>query len=97
MAMSAANKKVAARQLAREIFQKLDITAHSNLDDLIAAVDSIDVAMDIVINAVPGAWETKTFKQAMIDNLPEPFKTNSTAQEKAAVLALWAMKESDVI
>jgi len=97
MAMTTGQKTDAARKLAKEIFQIAGATAHSDLDDLIAAVGSIDTAMGTVINTVPVPWETKTFKAALIDNLPEPFQTNSTATEKAIVLAIWAMKEAGVI
>ncbi len=62
-----------------------------------AAFLAVAAAMDTVINTVPAAWGTKTFKQALIDNLPEPFKSNSTGSEKALVLAYWAMREAGAI
>lgn len=87
----------ASRELGRLIFVSPNVTAHSGTDDLSAAVDSIDQAMDMVINTIPAAWGTKTIKQALIDNLPEPFKSRATASEKALALTVWAMKEVGLI
>ena len=94
---STTQKRAAAERLATELFDKpgqASVTGNLNVDDLVAAIDSLDTAMDTVINAVPGAWQTKTIKTALIDNLPEPFKSNSTATQKAAALMLWALAEA---
>lgn len=94
MALTDAERMEAARALAEEMFSKSNTMAHLNLDQLKAAITSIDTAMGTVINAIPGAWANKTIKQALIDNLPEPFQSASNAQQKAKVLSLWAMKEA---
>ena len=39
----------------------------------------------------------KSRLRARIAALPEPFKSNSTAQQKALVLMLWVMKETGII
>lgn len=96
MALTDQEKRDAAKLLAFEIFQKLSTIAHSDTDNLIAAIGSIDTAMATVINDVPVAWGTKTIKQALIDNLPEPFQANSTAAQKAIALAMWAMEEAGI-
>ena len=83
----------AARKLAATMFPQ-GVTANLNLDDIKAAVVSIDTAMDIVIRTIPGPWQTKPIKEALIDNLPEPFQTNSTATQKAQALNAWAVVES---
>lgn len=93
MALTEQQKHDAARDLGNRIFVAPNKPSHSGTDDLMAAVASIDAAMDTVINTIPAAWGTKTIKQALIDNLPEPFKSASTAEEKALVLALWAKAE----
>lgn len=94
MAQTAAQKLVAARALAAKMFGLTGATANLNLDDLVAAVSSVDTAMDTIINDVPAAWGTKTIKQALLDNLPEPFKTNSTVAQKALALQIWAQIEA---
>jgi len=96
MSLTSAQKTEAARRLALQIFPH-DVTATVNLNDLIAAIGSIDSAMDTVLGSVPAPWLLKTVKQALIDNLPEPFKSNSTAAQKAAALSLWSMKEAGIV
>lgn len=97
MTLNTQQKQTAANELAKKIFRELNVTAHSDGDDLIATINSLDTAMAMIINTVPAAWETKTFKAALIDNLPEPFQSNSTATQKAMALALWAMAEAGII
>ncbi len=72
-------------------------TADLTSDDIYTAIASVDAAMDRVLNTIPGAWGTKAIKQALIDNLPEPFQSASTAAEKASVISVWAMSEAGVI
>jgi len=68
--------------------------ADLNHDDLVAAVAAIDDAMDLL----PAALDpVKTVKQNLIAAIPQPFKGASTAQQKATVLMLWAMKETGII
>lgn len=96
MALTQSQELEAGRNLAG-IFYTAGITAVMNDDDFESAINSIDVAMETVINTVPAGWQTKTFKQALIDNLPTTFKNNSTTAQKAHALAVWALKEAGVI
>lgn len=97
MSLTTEQRREAGRELAKEIFVKAGVTANLNLDDLLSAIGSFDDGMDTVINTIPGAWGTKTIKQALIDNLPEPFQSNSTGGQKAMAISLWAMKEAGLI
>lgn len=95
---TAAQKTAAAREIARRMFDGgKTATATLNLDDLSAAVESLDAAMATVISSVPGAWQAKTIKAALVDNLPEPFQSTATPSQKALALALWAFAEADVL
>lgn len=94
MSLDATQRRVAARDLAHRMFQTVNKTADLNLDDLTAAVGSIDDTMD----ALPGTMNgTQSIKTNFVQNLPQPFKSNSTAQEKSLALMAWAMKETGVI
>lgn len=98
MAMTATQKRDAARRLGSDMFNGGRLaTANLGTDDLEAAVESVDAAMDTVFNTVPAAWQAKTIKQALIDNLPEPFQSGSTPAQKALALAAWVMKEAGLI
>ncbi len=97
MTLTAAERKEAARELAVKLYVAVQKTAVTNIDDLIAAVGSIDDAMDTTFDNLPAAWGTKTVKQGLIDNLPDPFKSNSSAADKAIAMSIWAMKEAGLI
>ncbi len=94
MAQTTEQRRTAARELARRMFQETGTTANLNLDDLLAAVGSIDDTMDLLpANLTAG----QTVKQNIVSRLPEPFKSNSTAQQKAVALMAWVMKETGII
>lgn len=93
MAQTAQQRREAARELARRLFSP-QVTAGFNLDDLMAAIGAIDDLM----YALPGALNgTLTLKQNFVVALPEPFKSSSTAEQKALALAMWALKEVGAI
>lgn len=92
MAQTAQQKADVARELARRLYQSA--TANLNHDDLVAAVSAIDAAMDVL---PPALGQALTVKQNLIASLPEPFKSGSTAQQKALVLMLWVMKETGLL
>lgn len=93
MSLNASERKAAARNLALDIFGP-EITANVHWDDLTAAIAAIDDSMD----ALPAALNSGlTVKQNLIDRLPEPFKSTSTVDQKAAALTIWAMKTAGVI
>ena len=98
MAMTALQKRDSARRLGSDLFNGgLLATVSLGTDDLEAAVGSVDAAMDMVISTVPAEWQAKTIKQAIVDNLPEPFQSGCTPAQKALVLSAWAMKEAGLI
>ena len=92
MAQTAQQKADVARELARRLYATA--TANLNHDNLVAAVSAIDNAMDAL---PPALGQSLTVKQNLIAARPEPFKSNSTAQQKALVLMLWVMKETGII
>lgn len=85
-------RRSAARQIARFLFPH-GVVANLNRNDIQAAVAFIDDSFDTVINDIPVGQRVKTIKQLMTTNLPEPFKSASTAIQKAAVLQFWAVQE----
>jgi hypothetical protein len=95
MALNDAQRRDAGREIGVRMFHSA--TANLNLDDMQAAVTSIDTAMETVINTIPAGWQAKTIKQALIDNLPEPFRSRSTAKQKAEAMEIWAKKEAGVL
>lgn len=90
-------KHDSARVLGRRIFVAPSRPSHTGTDGLMDVVEAIDDAMDMVINTIPAALGTKTIKQALIDNLPEPFRSASTAGEKAQAIIVWAEQEAGLI
>lgn len=97
MALTQVQIETALRRYVKDNYSDRTKTATLNTDDIKAAIESIDLGMDTIINTIPVLWGVKSIKVALIDNLPEPFKSNSTAQEKALVFSAWAMKEAGVI
>ena len=94
MSQTDGDRLIAARLLAEELFRKVGGTATMSLNDLKAAVGSIDDTMD----ALPAALTAgQTIKTNFIQRLPEPFKSASNAQQKAVALMAWAMKETGLI
>lgn len=83
----------AGAKLAEKMFSR-EVIANMNLADIKAAVASIDATMD----ALPGTLTAnRTIKQNFVDQLPEPFKSTSTAQQKALALWAWAAQEVGLI
>lgn len=97
MALTPTQIRQALRQWVKTSYSDRTKVANLNTDDIRAAIESIDSGMDTIISTIPGAWETKSIKQALIDNLPEPFRSKATAEEKALVFSAWAMSEAGVI
>jgi hypothetical protein len=96
MAQTDTQRLDAARRLADHLFPA-DVVANLNLDDVKAAIGSIDDGMHTIINNIPVGARTNTMLQLLILNLPEPFKSNSTAAQKALALSLWALNEAGLI
>lgn len=93
MALSAAERRLAARELAGRFYSG-GTTANMNWDDFTAAIGAIDDTMDkLPANLTAG----QTVKVNLVNSLPEPFKSNSTTAQKAMALMVWAMKESGII
>lgn len=96
MAFSEAQVSKVARMLASRIYGPNDV-ATLDLDDLRAAITSIDNSMATVISTIPGPFQSKTVKGAIVDALPEPFQSESTPLQKATALALWGFEEAGVL
>ena len=94
MAQTTEQRRQAARHVAFKMFVEAGRTANLNLEDLRLAVGAIDDFMD---SLPPTLNQVQTIKQNAIAALPEPFKSNSTAQQKAVALMAWAMKEAGII
>lgn len=96
MALTDAEVTEAARQMALQFYTP-DVVATMNLDHLKAAIVSIDSSMATVISTIPTAWQSKTIQRGMLDALPEPFQSRSTAEQKAAALGFWAKAEAGAL
>lgn len=94
MSQTATERRIAARELATRMFANVGAVANMNLDDLAAAIGSIDDTMDALPGALNGA---QTIKVNFVQRLPEPFKSTSTAQQKSIALMIWALKETGII
>lgn len=94
MALIAADRQDAARQLARKLFVETTATANLSLTDIRAAIDSVDDTFDALASALAG---TATVQQNVNIRLPEPFKTTATAGQKASIVAYVAMKRGGLI
>lgn len=93
MTQTTAQRREAAIELAKRMFSP-SILATLNWNDLSAAIGAIDDTMDklpALLNS------TLTVKQNLVAALPEPFKSTSTATQKAIALMVWAMKETGII
>ena len=92
MAQTPTDHRNAARHLAEEMYTTAIATC--SLDDLQAAIGALDAKMD----ALPGTLNaTQSLRTNLIQALPEPFKSRSTAAEKALALGLWALQEAGVL
>jgi hypothetical protein len=88
MALTDDEQLRAARELGAEIYERAIKTANLGTDNLKAAVDAIDDSFDRTTLNVG-----RTIKQTILDDLPEPFASNSTSLEKATALTVWALLE----
>ena len=73
MAMTAGQRQEAAKWLAKELFVKPRVTAARHKDDILAALDAIDVKLDEVQGDFVAA-------------IPEPYKAWSDASQKSLLL-----------
>jgi hypothetical protein len=94
MSLTNAERRIAARELAVRMFVNVGMVANMNLDDLTAAIGSIDDTMDALPGALNGA---QTIKVNFVQRLPEPFKSRSTDQQKSIALMIWALKEIGIL
>lgn len=94
MTQDSNQRKIAARELANHMWVNSGGTAIMNLDDLSSAIGSIDDTMDILPS---GLNQVQTIKTNFVQRLPEPFKSQSNANQKAIALMVWAMKEVGII
>jgi len=83
MALTEAQHFEGARSWIRKFFVEPNDTATFDLDDLKAAFAAVD------------AWADN--QASFVASLPEPFKSNSTAAQKSALLAYVAIKRTGLI
>ena len=94
MAMSDADRRTAARHLARQMFVVAEKTANMNLDDLFAAIGAID---DFFVGLASDLTGAQTVEVNLNNALPQPFKGTATIGEKALALTSWAEKRGGLI
>jgi len=94
MAQTTPQRRDAARELAKRLWVETNATATMNLDDLLAAIGSIDDTMDLL---PANLTALQTVKQNFLSRLPEPFKSTATTQQKALALVCWTLKEAGLI
>lgn len=89
MALSRGDCEAGARNLAKEIFQQAGETAHTDHVGLTDAIESIDQTMNLRPNDA-SLDQGKTLMANVNTLLAEPFKGNSTLEEKGCAMAAWA-------
>jgi len=95
MALTAVQKRKAATRIANTIYEGLTSKiATTNLEDLISAIGNHDDAMDTIISNFPAGWQSKTLKQALLDNVSGTAGRELTSKEKGLALAIWALEET---
>lgn len=97
MAMTDAEIRAVSGELIRRIYVRPNKTAVMHLGHFIAAVQSIDTAMNATTNQIQNAYPATVLETAIAQNLPEPFKSTATVAEKTLALAVWAMKRGGII
>lgn len=85
--MSDSDRAKAARALARRIYAGGSANCHHT--DLLAAVGAIDDAFEGTAANLPGT-AGQTIAVRLNQALPNPFGSNATLEQKAALLAVWA-------
>jgi len=86
MAMSEADRFKAARLFARKAYGETGVVADTHLDQIKAAVDTVDDHLDAQINSIPGP--TNTVEITFNNALPEPFKSVANLSQKGLLLAV---------
>ena len=84
MALTIDEIKDVARQMGLAMFQQQNATANLNLDDLIAAVNSVDTFLE----------SSKNYFYSSV--LPSLFNNNATEEQKALLLVYVAGKRAKV-
>jgi len=93
MALTDADLTQIARKLAQKIFVESGATAHTDLTDLKAAVNALDVAMDATFNqGVTLGYGTTAVKLALLDRV-QTAAPNLSVQDAGIALAYWALRE----
>ena len=86
--MGSGDKGLVARKTAQFIFTFLGATADLDLDDILAAVDFLDTTFDTDMDLLASGV---TIGEYIAANLPEPFNSSTSNQEKAILLAVFEM------
>ncbi len=93
MPLDSTQRQEAARALSKEMFSKPNVTATLDLSDLVAAIGSIDDDL----HSLPSPGPPSTVRANVHANLPVPFKTTATDNQKDMAVAFAAMKLAGLI
>ena len=88
MALTTAQKQHAARYLAHQVFAKKELSASMHLDHMYAVIDYLDTKMNALASTLT---QNVTVLTNIANGMPEPFKTQSTVENKAEALGTWAL------
>lgn len=88
-------KKRAGKALCNRIYGETNKIAPIHWGDAQAALEALDIAFDQKPDLTVTGLNL-TVKQYLLSQLPEPFKSETTAQEKAELLRFWALEEVGV-
>lgn len=95
--LSSAQHRTVAAYWADINYVMTSIRADFSLNDIQAAVASVDQACDTTLNAaVAGGFGSLTVVQAVASNMPAPFN-GANAQQKSLLVAYTIMKRAGVI
>lgn len=96
MSLSDSDRQDAARRWIAQFFVEPNATANLSHTDIAAAVAAIDADLDAQVSTL-GISGTATMLAALVGLLPEPFKSGSSAAQKAAVYSYVFLKRAGVI
>ena len=92
MALTTEQTAVVARKLGIKLYQDAGGTADGDLDDLKAAITTIDGGMDATCNQVAALYTTTKLKLALLQHI-QAQAPNLTNQQAGVALALWSLNE----
>lgn len=97
MAMTDPELYEISERLAQAIFVRPNVTAHSNRDQLKAAVGAIDTAMNATGNQIVAAGYGTTQLEIALLTECQNAAPNLTVQQAGIAMAYWALKRVDLL